>query len=331
MMTRANRLADVLGGVAALDEERLRLGPYEEARAALLSVRGVGPYTAHTLLLRALGRPDAVPLEMPQFVNVAVGVYGDPPPAPDELRERYGPWVGWWAYACRTALSWLEQERRARERAERRRQHAAGRGRRPAAPSPAAPEVTAAEPEVTAAEPEVAIAGPGVATVAALSAVGPGVETVRPDVAAVGPGVEAVRPDVAAVAAVGLGVETVRADVAAGGTGGAGGATGDTGTAAVEALAAAVGVAPADFAALFASVAATAYPAGGMPVAGAAPAGLAPDPKSATAGWGEPAGPAGGGEPAAPPGDAVTAADLSPVAGFTAADARALVTEAAIG
>ncbi|GAA4247135.1 DNA-3-methyladenine glycosylase family protein [Dactylosporangium darangshiense] len=133
MMSKATRLAEVIAGVAALDEELLRHGPYEDARAALLSVRGVGEYTAHALLMRALGRPDAAPLEMNRFVSTAVSVYGDPPPTPAELRERYGPWVGWWAYTCRTAVGWLEQDRKARERAERQRQRA-GSTRRPRTP-----------------------------------------------------------------------------------------------------------------------------------------------------------------------------------------------------
>jgi DNA-3-methyladenine glycosylase II len=118
---RAARLESVLTGVATLDEQLLRTGPYEDAMAALLSVRGVGPFTAHALLLRALGRPDAVPLELEQFTNTAATVYGDPVPAPAELRARYGRWIGWWAYTCRTALGWLEQEAKAREKAERRR------------------------------------------------------------------------------------------------------------------------------------------------------------------------------------------------------------------
>ncbi|MGI5247059.1 hypothetical protein [Dactylosporangium sp. CA-139066] len=175
--SKAAPLADVLAGVAALDEELLRHGPYEEARAALLSVRGVGDYTAHALLLRALGRPDAVPLEMEQFVNIAVSVYGDPPPAPSELRERYGPWVGWWAYSCRTALAWLDQERRARERAERLRQRsatarrprtpsgstrprAAGRGRQPAPWSPTDPGPAAVDALALATAPAPSPASP---------------------------------------------------------------------------------------------------------------------------------------------------------------------------
>jgi hypothetical protein len=54
-----------------------------------------------------LGRPDDVPLEMAQFTGVAEAVYGADPPGPGELREWYGPYVGWWAYLCRIGLGWL--------------------------------------------------------------------------------------------------------------------------------------------------------------------------------------------------------------------------------
>src|SRR5205085_4733191 len=71
------------------------------------------------------GRPDAVPLELEQFTNTAATVYGDPVPTPSELRDRYGPWIGWWAYTCRTAVGWIAQEAKARQKAERRRDRAA--------------------------------------------------------------------------------------------------------------------------------------------------------------------------------------------------------------
>ncbi|WP_433214218.1 DNA-3-methyladenine glycosylase family protein [Dactylosporangium sp. CS-047395] len=127
---KAERLVQVLAGVAALDEELLRTGPYGEARDALLSVRGIGDYTAHALLLRVLGRPDAVPLEMEQYRHTARAVYGEDTPSPDELREWYGPWIGWWAYTCRAALTWIDQDRTERERAERTRRRSAS-ARRP--------------------------------------------------------------------------------------------------------------------------------------------------------------------------------------------------------
>ncbi|GAA0740514.1 hypothetical protein Drose_03405 [Dactylosporangium roseum] len=113
---RAERLTTVLAGIAELDEQWLRTGPYEEARAALLAVRGIGTFTAHALLPRVLGRPDAVPLELAQFRKVALDLYGEPTPTPAELRSRYGPWIGWWAYTSRTALSWLDQDEKALQR-----------------------------------------------------------------------------------------------------------------------------------------------------------------------------------------------------------------------
>jgi len=106
---RATRLAEVVAGVGRLDREWLRAAPYAEARDALLKIRGVGTFTAHALLLRGLGRPDDAPLEMAQFTSVARALYGAEQPTPDQLRERYGTTVGWWAYLCRTGLAWLDR------------------------------------------------------------------------------------------------------------------------------------------------------------------------------------------------------------------------------
>ncbi|BCB87265.1 DNA-3-methyladenine glycosylase family protein [Phytohabitans suffuscus] len=103
---RARRLREVVEGVAGLDEQWLRTGPYEEVRKALLGLPGVGPFTASALLLRVLGRPDGAPLGMAQFEDAARAVYGDPPPSPAELRGAYGSSIGWWAYYVRTARNW---------------------------------------------------------------------------------------------------------------------------------------------------------------------------------------------------------------------------------
>jgi DNA-3-methyladenine glycosylase II len=103
---RAGRVHEVVSGLSALDEDWLRSGAYDEVRLALLDVPGIGPFTAHAILLRVLGRPDDVPLEMAQFVNTARTIYGDPPPSPAEIRGRYSPWTGWWAYVSRIAAGW---------------------------------------------------------------------------------------------------------------------------------------------------------------------------------------------------------------------------------
>ncbi len=116
---RAQRLAEVLAGVAALDLAELRVAGYAEARAALLGVRGIGEFTANALLLRVLGRPDDTPLEMAQFRTAATAVYGAAPPSPAELREWYAPYVGWWAYYSRTALGWLGREPARAEQTDR--------------------------------------------------------------------------------------------------------------------------------------------------------------------------------------------------------------------
>lgn len=102
---RALRLSEVLNGVAGLDESVLRTAPYEEAKAMLLGVRGIGAFTADGILLRVLGRPDDAPLEMAQFSSVTAEIYGSSAPSPAELREHYGAYVGWWAYLCRNALA----------------------------------------------------------------------------------------------------------------------------------------------------------------------------------------------------------------------------------
>ncbi|GIG52311.1 DNA-3-methyladenine glycosylase 2 family protein [Dactylosporangium siamense] len=116
-MLSARRLHTVLTGLSALDEHWLRTGPAEEVYAALLSVRGVGPFTAHALLLRVLGHPDRAPLELQQHLKAATSIYGAPPPSPAELREWYRETVGWWAYTARTGLDWIEREQRAVARA----------------------------------------------------------------------------------------------------------------------------------------------------------------------------------------------------------------------
>lgn len=84
---RVSRYRGALAGVAALGERWLREVPFERARAGLLDVPGIGPFTSDALLFRVLGRRG--PIE--------VG-------APPASRRRYGDWIGYWSYyrrACR--------------------------------------------------------------------------------------------------------------------------------------------------------------------------------------------------------------------------------------
>lgn len=98
-------LTTVVHGLAELDEEWLRTAPYQEAFAALRGLHGVGDYTASAILLRALGRPDRIPMVMPQFTELIDRLYGGGV-RPADVAARYGRYQGWWGYYARTALGW---------------------------------------------------------------------------------------------------------------------------------------------------------------------------------------------------------------------------------
>ncbi|GAA4207356.1 DNA-3-methyladenine glycosylase family protein [Actinocatenispora rupis] len=99
-------LTAAVHGLIGMDEEWLRTAPYEEVLAELRGIRGVGEFTANAIMLRVLGRPDRLPLHMPQFSEVATRLYGADVSI-DAVAERYGRYVGWWGYYAKTALAQL--------------------------------------------------------------------------------------------------------------------------------------------------------------------------------------------------------------------------------
>lgn len=107
---KAAALPGVVRGVAELGEAFLRGAPYAEAHAALLTVKGIGPFSAAAILLRGLGRMDDVPLEGEQFTRPAREVYGaafDPA----AIRARYGRDVGYWSYYLKTGAARITEAR----------------------------------------------------------------------------------------------------------------------------------------------------------------------------------------------------------------------------
>jgi DNA-3-methyladenine glycosylase II len=79
----------------------------EEAHAALVAVKGVGPWTADIFLLFCLGHPDAFPagdLALQEAAKLALGLKGRPDAARlERIAERWRPWRGvaarmLWAY-----------------------------------------------------------------------------------------------------------------------------------------------------------------------------------------------------------------------------------------
>lgn len=94
----SRRKAEYLIGAArevtsgALPLEELALGPASLAERKLLAVRGLGPWSAQYILLRALGFGDCVPAGDAGLSAAAVPFFGlDHRPGPDEVRTLLAP------------------------------------------------------------------------------------------------------------------------------------------------------------------------------------------------------------------------------------------------
>jgi AraC family transcriptional regulator of adaptative response / DNA-3-methyladenine glycosylase II len=98
-MPRARR-ATLLGLIAALAEGGLHLGiggDWDQARAQLAELPGIGPWTVESVAMRAMGDPDAfIPTDL--GVRLAAEKLGLPT-QPRPLVERSAPWRPWRAYA----------------------------------------------------------------------------------------------------------------------------------------------------------------------------------------------------------------------------------------
>jgi AraC family transcriptional regulator of adaptative response / DNA-3-methyladenine glycosylase II len=93
----ATRRRTIVGLVAALADGALDLGTALTARAALLALPGIGPWTADTVVMRALGDRDAF-LPGDLGVRVAAERLGLPSDA-RSLDRHSGRWSPWRAYA----------------------------------------------------------------------------------------------------------------------------------------------------------------------------------------------------------------------------------------
>jgi DNA-3-methyladenine glycosylase II len=97
-------LHGALQGWAETDEDFLRNGPFDEVKDFLLSLPGVGAWSANFILIRGLGRMAETPVEK-SLLAAASRAYGRPL-TEAELRRiaaGYGPWQGYWAHYLRAA------------------------------------------------------------------------------------------------------------------------------------------------------------------------------------------------------------------------------------
>ena len=99
----------------SLDLERLRTAPIEDARQQLIGVRGIGPWTADTFLMNAIGHLDAFPhgdvglLEAHRLLSDA-----DERLSAKTFSQYAETWRPYRAVAAHLLYDWLNAGRRAR-------------------------------------------------------------------------------------------------------------------------------------------------------------------------------------------------------------------------
>ena len=98
---KAEYITDIAARVASgeMDLEGLQHQPDEEVVRTLMSIRGVGLWTAQWLLIRALGRPDGFPhgdLALQRLLGLLVS--GDTPLSPEEVLDYSRRWSPFRSY-----------------------------------------------------------------------------------------------------------------------------------------------------------------------------------------------------------------------------------------
>jgi DNA-3-methyladenine glycosylase II len=103
---KAAYLHAVAEAFASVDEDWLRVGDYERVREWLLAIDGIGAWSANFVLIRGLGRMDAIATPEKELLTAARSVYG-PDVTPEALsrlaRDVYGASAGYWSYYLRNA------------------------------------------------------------------------------------------------------------------------------------------------------------------------------------------------------------------------------------
>ncbi len=87
-----------------VDDDFLRYSPYDEVYDWLLSLKGVGAWSAAFMMLHGLGRTDRVLQSDHRLISSAAKFYGEMVFAGiSSIAEQYGEWQGYWAHYLRAA------------------------------------------------------------------------------------------------------------------------------------------------------------------------------------------------------------------------------------
>lgn len=103
---KAAYLHAVAEAFATVEEGWLRMGDYEQVREWLLAIDGIGAWSANFVLIRGLGRMDAIATPEKELLDAAHSVYG-PDTTPEALnhlaQDIYGENAGYWSFYLRNA------------------------------------------------------------------------------------------------------------------------------------------------------------------------------------------------------------------------------------
>jgi len=90
-----------------VDEDWLYTAPYQSVETWLRSIKGIGPWSASFILLRALGHMNQLPVAEKWLLDAARRTYGQPTLTIDDLprlAKPYGDYAGYWAHYLRAAI-----------------------------------------------------------------------------------------------------------------------------------------------------------------------------------------------------------------------------------
>ncbi len=103
---KAEYLSSVAEAFSEVEEQWLRVAPYDEVHGWLTDIKGIGDWSANFVMIRGLGRMEELSNIEPQLALDVARIYaGKHDQISNEevcqIAEKYGKWKGYWAYYLR--------------------------------------------------------------------------------------------------------------------------------------------------------------------------------------------------------------------------------------
>jgi DNA-3-methyladenine glycosylase II len=103
---KADYISSVAEAFSKVDEQWLRVAPYDEVHDWLTDIRGIGDWSANFVMIRGLGRMEELSNVEPRLALDAAKIYTRKEEQMKneqvcQIAEKYGKWKGYWAYYLR--------------------------------------------------------------------------------------------------------------------------------------------------------------------------------------------------------------------------------------